>query len=106
MEEEQEEIVYSTKGQLEEFKDSLIWKDIKGELNFLYTAAQLEYNLVGESKTSDDGTAIPPTTAETLIHLGDIKGRIKAVSSFLSIIDVIITKLEVMEDGTGHDKAD
>lgn len=96
--EEEKEIVYSTKGQLEDFKDSLIWKDIKEELNFLSVAAQLEYNLVGETKTDENGNLIYPTTAETLIHIGDIKGRTKAVSSFLSIIDVIITKLEVEED--------
>ena len=95
--EDKEDVVYSTKGQLEDFKDSMIWWDILEELNLLGSAALLEYNLVGEPKI-EDGRTIQSTTAETLIHLGDIKGRIKAVSSFQSIIDVIIQKLEVQDE--------
>jgi len=92
--------VYSTKSQLEEFKkDSLIWKDFKRELETLVGNAVMEYRLVGEAYKNDQGVLVTPTTAETLIHLGDIKGREKAVAYFLSIPDILLQILEGEEDG-------
>ena len=85
--------ILSTKGQLEEFKDSMIWWDIKNELEQLAYVALLEYDLVGEPQVDND-EKVHPSTAETLIHLGDIKGRRKAVVNFLSIIDVLISLAE------------
>ena len=86
--------VRATRAQIEEFKESMLWLDIKDELKRLARTAQLEYDLVGESVPSDDGGVKIPTTAETLIHLGDIKGRRKSVGYFLSILDIFLGILE------------
>lgn len=91
-------MINSTKAQLEEFKKSLIWKDICTELDELARLATLEYSIVGEPHTDDSGHKIIPNTSETLIHLGDIKGRLKAAEHFRSIIDSLITGVEMQED--------
>ena len=91
-------MIRATKEQLIEFKDSLIWQDICEELNELAELAKVEYTIVGEPYLSDDGHKIVPNTSETLIHLGDIKGRLKAVNHFKSIIDSLITGIELQED--------
>jgi len=97
---EDEQKIYSTKSQLEEFKkESLIWKDFKRELRILARNAVMEYRLVGEAIKNDQGIMVTPTTAEVLIHLGDIKGREKAVAHFLSIPDILLQILEGKEDG-------
>ena len=82
--------VRATKSQIEEFKESFIWKDIVDELNHLAKNALIEYDIVGESHIDDEGHKIVPNTSETLIHLGDIKGRRKAVAYFLSIPDILL----------------
>jgi len=82
--------VRSTKSQLEEFKESFIWKDIVDELNQLAKNALIEYDIVGEPHVDDEGHKIVPNTSETLIHLGDIKGRRKAVAYFLSVPDILL----------------
>lgn len=84
----------ATKNQLIEFKSSMIWQDICEELNKLSNFAQLEYDIVGEPHVDDEGHKIVPNESETLIHLGDIKGRRKAVSYFLQIPDVLINLCE------------
>ena len=87
-------MIRSTKSQLEDFKESFIWKDIVDELKQLRHRSQLEYNIVGEPHVDDQGFKIVPNTSETLIHLGDIKGRVKAVEYFLNIPDIFLQMLE------------
>ena len=94
----EEEVLKSTRVQVEEFKESMVWLDIVDELNRLARNAQLEYDLVGESHIDDEGFKIVPNSSETLIHLGDIKGRRKAVSYFLSIPDILLQILEGQKD--------
>lgn len=93
-----DEILLSTKSQIEEFKESFIWKDITNYLKNLANLAQLEYDIVGEPHIDDQGYKIVPNSSETLIHLGDIKGRRKAVSHFLSIPDIFLQSLEGEKD--------
>ena len=90
--------IKTTKSEIEEFKNSLLWMDIKDELTTLATNALLEYDLIGEAITNDEGVKVTPTTAEGCLHLGDIKGRRKAVSYFLNILDVILQTLEDQKD--------
>lgn len=92
-----------TKGQIEDFKSSMLWKDIIDELNQLSNNAQLEYDIVGESHTNDAGYKVIPNSSETLIHLGDIKGRRKAVQYFLSLPDIF---LNILEDQAEEKKDD
>lgn len=90
--------IRSTKGQMKEFMKSFIWLDIVDELKNLKRRIQLEYDLVGEPHTNDEGQLVIPNTSETLIHLGDIKGRKKAMDYFLSIPEIIIQSLEIEEE--------
>ena len=90
-------IVKSTKAQIEDFRESFLWEDIKNELIYLGFIATMEYDTVGEERIVD-GKPITPNSSETLIHLGDIKGRKKAVNHFLNILDTLLQKLEDQKD--------
>jgi len=92
------ETIRSTKSEIEEFKESMIWLDIVDELNMISSNAQREYDVVGESHVDDKGYKVIPNSSETLIHLGDIKGRRKAVGYFLSLPDILLQILEVDKD--------
>lgn len=98
--------IRATRDQIEEFKQSMLWLDIKDELERLSIRARLEYDLVGEPHVDDEGYKVVPTTSETLIHLGDIKGRRKAVSYFLSILDIFMSILEDNKNDTERERAD
>lgn len=91
---------------IEDFKKSFIWLDIVDELEELSRKAQLEYDIVGEPHVDDQGYKVVPNSSETLIHLGDIKGRRKAVSYFLSIPDIFLQILEGEKDDSRHNEAD
>lgn len=92
---EEKKTLRSSKSEIEEFKKSFIWLDIVDELSQLAKNAQLEYDIVGEPHVDDEGYKIVPNSSETLIHLGDIKGRRKAVNYFLSLPDIFLQILEV-----------
>lgn len=96
----------STRAAIEEFKESFIWKDIVNELEELDRLAQLEYDIVGEPHKNDEGYMVIPNTSETLIHLGDIKGRRKAVYHFLQMPDVFLQILEDKKDDTRREPTD
>ena len=100
--EELDIVVKSTKGQIEDIKSSMFWIDVQDELGRLKTALSNEYDLVGEAKVDhdDEGRRIKvyPSTAETLIHLGDIRGRKKAIDYFLSLPEIFLNLLEVKKD--------
>jgi len=101
-----DEIIRSTKSQVEEFKDSMLWLDIKHELKELARRSQLEYDIVGEPHVDDEGHKIVPNSSETLIHLGDIKGRRKAVNYFLSLPEIFLQILEDKKDDLERKSAD
>lgn len=90
-------MIRSTKNQIEEFLESFIWKDIVDELQMLATKSQNEYDSVGEARI-DGGLKVQPTTAETLIHLGIIKGNRQAVQYFLDIPNILLQELESKND--------
>jgi len=87
MKEDQEVIVNATKDQIETFKASILWKDIKRELEMWKDGCKDEYGqTVGDSITSG---------ANILTHLGDIHGREMAIDYFTSMPDVF---LEILKD--------
>lgn len=88
-------MIRATRTSIEEFKESMLWLDIQDELVELSRRATIEYDLVGEPRIDDTGHKIVPNTSETLIHLGDIKGRRKAIQYFLSIPDLLLQSLEL-----------
>jgi len=99
-----EKTIRCSKSEVGEFKDSFVWLDIVDELNDLAKRAELEYDLVGEPHVDDSGHMIVPNTSETLIHLGEIKGRRKAVSYFLNIPDILLQILEDKKDDLKRDR--
>ena len=104
--EDEKEAIRSTKGEIEQFKESMVWLDIVDELTVISNNAQREYDLVGESHIDDEGYKVIPNSSETLIHLGDIKGRRKAVSYFLNIPDILIQILEGQENESRRKSAE
>ena len=97
--------IRSTKSEVEEFKESSIWADICDELSDLLHRSSVEYDLVGEPHIDDSGQKIVPNTSETLIHLGDIKGRRKAANYFMSLPEIFLQILEEKKDDTGLESA-
>ena len=97
MEDEQEIIVNATKDQIEEFKKSILWQDIKRELIMWKDGCKDEYGqTVGDSITSG---------ANILTHLGDIHGREMSIDYFLSLPEVFLQILEdkkEIDNESGH----
>jgi len=90
MKDTNEVVVNATKGQIEEFKKSLLWKDIKRELKMWKKMCQDEYGqVVGDSITSGDNI---------LTHLGDIHGRERTIEYLLSLPDVFLQILKDKEE--------
>ena len=96
--------ILSTKSHVKEILESFFWKDVRNELKRLSKELSDEYDLVGEPEVSwIEGQKVKryPTTSETLIHLGDIKGRRKAINYFLSLPQIF---LDILEDQKNDDK--
>jgi len=95
MEEEFGIQVNATKGQIEEFKESIIWQDICKELKFWSAGFNKEMmSIVDDAETKN------PSTASVLMHMGDLNGRIKAVEYILNLPDVFLDVLEAKKDDT------
>jgi len=84
-----------TIGDLEEFKKSLIWRDIKRELLSWKKGFERELKSVVDNIATTN-----PTTAQVLTHLGDINGRMKAVDYMMSLPEVFISILESEQKST------
>lgn len=82
-------VVNATHGQIEEFKESVLWKDISRELDFWLEGFAREQDSIVDSAASSN-----PSTASVLLHLGDINGRKKAVAYFKQILDVFLEILD------------
>jgi len=90
MKENQEVIVNATEDQIEEFKTSILWHDIKRELELWKAGCKDEYGqTVGNSITSG---------ANILTHLGDIHGREMTIDYLLSLPDVFLQILKDKEE--------
>lgn len=89
-------MVLSTVSQLQEFKESIIWKDFCQELDSWRESFQQEL-LCLTDKVADENLSTP----SVLVHLGDVSARIKAVDYMLLIPDTLIaTKLMELESTT------
>jgi hypothetical protein len=84
-----------TVGDLEEFKKSLIWRDMKRELLSWKKGFERELkSMVSNIEKTN------PSSAHVLTHLGDINGRTKAVDYMLSLPDIFIQILESEQKST------
>lgn len=86
-------LVTSTKDQIEEFMNSLLWKDIQCELESWKKGFEQEMMSIVDSSESTN-----PSTASVLMHLGDINGRVKAVDYLLSLPSIFLQILEDQKD--------
>lgn len=77
--------VNSTKAQIEDFKESILWADIVRELE-----AWSEGFLREQDGIVDEAASTNPSTGSILLHMGDLNGRRKAVQYFVGILDVFL----------------
>ena len=85
-------IINSSKDQLEDFKDSTVWKDISMELMIWREGFNLEMlSLVGDAESNN------PSTASVLMHLGDLNGRQKAVDYMLDLPNTFLNILKMQD---------
>lgn len=94
-------IVRATKDQIRELKGSILWDDIVRELEQWKKLCKEEYGAVVDECISSN--ADRPNSATTLMHLGDIHGRERAMDYIISIPDVFLQILEDEEDELGHE---
>jgi len=81
--------VNATRMQIEEFKESVLWKDISRELDFWLEGFNREQDAIVDNASLNNYTS-----ASILLHLGDINGRKKAVAYFKQILDVFLEVLD------------
>lgn len=91
----------STIAEIETFRESTLWNDIKNELNAWNEGFDLERRSI-----VDDAADSNPSTAAVLMHLGDLNGREKAVDYMLGILDMFISILEVKKDESRRNQTD
>lgn len=94
-------VVRSTKGDIERFMDSILWKDMKRELGVWKKGFRFENeNIV------DDAVETNPSTASVLMHIGDINGRVKTVDYLLSLPIIFLQILEDQKDDNRRNETD
>jgi len=80
----QEMRIRVTKAALEEFKDSILWKDIKRELGMWKRMAGAELvSLAHDAKSLED-----------LTHIARIGGRVEAINYMLGIPDIFLQEID------------
>jgi len=85
--------VNATREAIEDFKESVLWNDISREIKDWKEGFNDEMlNIV------DDAASENPSTAQVLLHMGDLNGRQKAVDYFLSILDVFLDFVEMQKE--------
>lgn len=90
---ELEEIkVLSARGDFEAFKESLIWIDLKRELESWKIGFENEMKAIVDKSATEN-----PSTASVLMHMGDINGRIKAVDYMLQLPDILMEMVEAQK---------
>lgn len=81
--------IRATRDQVEDFIESILWKDIKRELLMWRQGFKSELESIVDNAASEN-----PSTATVLLHMGDINGRLKAVDYMLEIPNIFLQLLE------------
>ena len=100
MEDSKKVVVRSTKGQIKEFQQSFLWKDIKRELGMW--KRMFEKESMSVIANTMDGSE---NTASILTHLGDIHGRCASIDYLLSLPDIFLQTLKEEKDDSGRIEA-
>lgn len=77
--------IHATRDQIEEFINSVIWKDLRRELLMWKNGFSKEADAI-----VDNAAETNPSTASVLLHLGDLSGRKKAVDYLLSLPKIFL----------------
>jgi hypothetical protein len=83
----------ASKDAIEEFKQSILWADIKEELLFWLEGFKDEQDSI-----ADDTIENNKSTAAVLMHIGDLNGRKKAINYLLGILDVFLSEFEMKNE--------
>lgn len=94
-------LINSTKIQIEEFKNSILWSDIKRELKAWQKGFDIESKSIVDKAAENN-----PSTASVLLQMGDLNGRIKAVEYILRIPEIFLNILEEKEDDSRRKSTD
>ena len=89
----EEIIVKATREQINDFKESFLWEDIKTELLSWQQGFEGEMMSVVDEVSNSN-----LTTASVLTHIGDINGRVKTVNYLLSLPDIFLQILDDKKD--------
>lgn len=95
MSQDKKVIVRCAKGDIEDFKNSILWKDIKRELGMWRRGFNHEQERIVDEIAEDN-----KSTAAVLTHIGSIDGRRKAVDFLLQLPDMFLQILEDQKDDT------
>ena len=79
----------TTRGEIEDFKNSILWKDIKAELGKWLKMCRIEQDGIVQDAEENN-----PSTATVLLHIGDINGRKKAINFILEMPDMFLSILD------------
>ena len=93
--------IRATRIQVEDFLESILWKDIKHELLMWRKGFKQEMETIVESAANEN-----PSTASVLLHMGDINGRLKAVDYVLEIPNIFIQLLDEKADEKNREATD
>lgn len=92
-------LVRATKDQITEFRESLLWKDIKRELGIWDRQFQKEYKSL--IKNCIEGKE---NSASVLTQLGSLYGRNEAIEHFIDLPDLFLRLLEEKENDNRRDE--
>lgn len=102
METMQQPVRRASKEAIEDFKESILWADMKDELDFWLEGFKEELDGI-----VDDTIENNKSTASVLMHMGDLSGRKKAVIYLQTMLDVFLSEFDEKEEKkNGRDKAD
>ena len=81
--------INATKDQIEDFTESILWKDIKNELKIWQTAAMQEYaQVIGNVIEGNSGIE------NSDMHLGSLYGRERTIDFLLGLPEMFLQLLE------------
>ena len=99
-------MIKSTKSQVEEFVESFIWKDMLDELEALEKRTFAEYLTIGMTEHDKDGNEIKPTTADVLMHVGELRGHLKALNYFRGLPEIFLQYFEEKENDSERERTE
>lgn len=94
-------LIRATRGQIEDFKASILWKDIKRELGVWKTGAKNEYSqVVGNVIAGESGLE------NSDMHLGSLYGREMTIDFLLGLPDMFLEILKEKSNESRSESAD